>query len=99
LPTRFYLPARVRWRDSEGVAELVASSSLYIWRPGEVPPGAIRGRGWLVHRGPIGSGDGLQTRLVATRSKHAIMAEVGSTPTPGSTIHYFVEYSPLAATC
>src|SRR6266566_5234220 len=33
-------------------------------------PGAIRGRGWLVHRGPIGSGDGLQTRLVATRSKH-----------------------------
>jgi hypothetical protein len=47
-------------------------------------PGAIRGRGWHVHRGPIGSGDGLQTRLVATRSKHHRMAEVGSTPTPGS---------------
>ncbi len=35
-----------------------------------VLPGAFRGRGWLVHRGPIGSGGGLQTRLVATRSKH-----------------------------
>src|SRR5437899_4623906 len=31
-------------------------------------PGAESGRGWLVHRRPIGEGDGLQTRLVATRS-------------------------------
>src|SRR6266571_7589930 len=48
-------------------------------------PGAKLGRGWLVHRRPIGQGDGLQTRLVATRSKHPQrMAKVGSTPTPGS---------------
>jgi len=32
--------------------------------------GGKRGRGWLVHRRPIGSGDGLQKHLVATRSKH-----------------------------
>src|SRR2546427_8658441 len=35
-------------------------------------PGAKLGRGWLVHRRPIGYGDGLMTLLVATRSYHPL---------------------------
>jgi len=58
-----------RYFDSRDVDRRFSTSLYGSDRLGQNCRGK-RGRGWLVHRRPIGSGDGLQKHLVATRSKH-----------------------------
>src|SRR2546427_2356652 len=58
-----------RYFDSRDVDRRFSTSLYGSDRVGRNCRGK-RGRGWLVHRRPIGSGDGLQKHLVATRSKH-----------------------------